>query len=152
MRSDAVAPELEVEPLATLSYALIVPRSILPDKSATGIDRVKELPYVQLDSDGDFTRRMDQLFAEHRLPAREVGRVESYSLAIEMAKVMEAATIVPKQAIKEFAADRFAAVELEGIARLDRELVVVSNKRTAQLNTRAKRAAIRLSRLFSRPF
>lgn len=149
VRSDAVTDDLEATPFPPLRYTLMVPRCVLPDKSATGIRSVRELPLVLIDGDGRFVRSVTRLLAQNELPTKIVGRVESFSLAVELAKVMSAATIVPKQAAREFAADLFAAVELEGLERLDRELAVVVSKQTAELNTKTRRAATRLGRMFA---
>lgn len=148
VRTDAVTEELEAVPFPTLRYALMVPRSVLPDKSATGIRAVEELPFVLIDGDGRFVRSVVRLMDGNELTTKVVARVESFSLAVELAKVMSAATIVPVQAVKEFAADLFASVELDGMGKLDRPLSIVVSRRTAELNTRARRAASRLGRLF----
>ena len=148
VRTDAVTEELEAAPFPTLRYALMVPRSVLPDKSATAIREVGELPFVLIDGDGRFVRSVIRLMERNELTTKIVARVESFSLAVELAKVMSAATIVPMQAVKEFAADLFASVELDGMGKLDRPLSIVVSRRIAELNTRARRAASRLGRLF----
>lgn len=148
VRTDAVTSELESVPFPTLSYVLMVPREVLPDKSATGIKNVKELPFVILDGDGQFVRNVTRLLEGHQLPFSIVGRVESFSLAVDLAKVMSAATIIPEQATKEFSAAHFASVELEGLINLNRSLALVFSRTTADLNPKTRRAALRLSRLF----
>lgn len=149
VRSDAVTEELEATPFPTLRYALMAPRSVLPGKSALGITSVGELPFVLIDGDGRFVRSVIRLMEQNELTMNVVARVESFNLAVELAKVMSAATIVPKQATTEFAADQFAVVELDGLEKLDRSLSVVVSKRTAELSTRARRAATRLGRLLN---
>jgi DNA-binding transcriptional LysR family regulator len=149
VRSDAVTDELEATSFPALRYALMVPRRVLPDKSATGIRSVGELPFVLIDGDGRFVRSVIRLMEQNELPLKVVARVESFNLAVELAKVMSAATIIPMQAASEFAADQFASVEIEGMGKLDRALSVVVSKRTAELSTRARRVATRLGRLFN---
>lgn len=149
VRTDAVTNELEATPFPSLRYVLMVPRSVLPDKSATGITSAGELPFVSIDGDGRFVRNVDRFMEENGLATTVLARVESFSLAVELAKVMSAATVVPAQAAKEFAADQFASVELEGMEKMDRALSVVVSKRTAELNNRARRAAVRLARIFA---
>lgn len=149
VREDAVTAEVESEAFPTLKYVLMVPRAVLPDKSATGIREVRRLPMVLIDGDGRFVRNVERLIERNELPVKVAARVESFSLAVELSKVMGAATIVPQQAAKEFAADIFASVPVEGMDQLDRRMAVISSKRTAELNPRARRASARLSRLFT---
>jgi hypothetical protein len=75
-------------------------------------------------------------------------RVESFSLAVEAAKVLGAATFVPVQAEKEFPVERFTSVEVTGLKEMDRALVVAVCRKTAEFNSRARRFALRLSRAF----
>lgn len=149
VRTDGVTAEVEGEPFPTLKYVLMVPRAVLPDKSATGIREVRRLSMVLIDGDGRFVRNVERLIEQNELPVKVAARVESFSLAVELSKVLGAATIVPQQAAKEFAADIFASVPVEGMDKLDRPMTVISSKRTAELNPRARRAAARLSRLFT---
>ena len=149
VRADAVTPELESFEFPALTYSLLIPRDILPDKSAAGLRAVKTLPFVLIDGDGRFVRGVKTLLEKNEIPAQVVARVESFSLATELAKTLSAATIVPQQASVEFAADRFAIAEIEGLAALTRPLSVIVSKQTAELSTHAWRAASRLSRLYS---
>ena len=75
-------------------------------------------------------------------------RVENFSLAVEAAKVLNATVFVPTQAEKEFPVEQFTPVALDAIRELDRPLAVVFGRKTAELNTRARRFALRLSRAF----
>src|SRR5690606_5580278 len=61
VRADAVTAELEAAPFPTLRYSLMVPRDVLPDKSATAIKAVKRLPFVCIDGDGRFVRNVTRL-------------------------------------------------------------------------------------------
>lgn len=148
VRADAVTVEMECQPFPTLKYILVVPRALLPDKSSTGIREVHQLPIVLIRGDGTFVRAVEHLIEQNELPVIVAARVESFSLAVALSKTMGAATIVPQQAVHEFAADIFAAVPLDHMQSLDRKMAVVSSKRTAELNPRARRASSRLSRLF----
>jgi DNA-binding transcriptional LysR family regulator len=148
VRSDAVTDELEQFPFLTLQYVLVVPRRILPDKSSSGIQNVSELPFVLIDGDGRFVNGVSRLLVANNLPVKVAARVESFSLAIEVAKVMSAATIVPQQAAREFPADSFASVSIAGIEKLDRSLSLVVSKERAKISTRAGRARQKLSRIF----
>lgn len=149
IRADAATMEFEVEAFPALTYALAVPRALLPEKSASAILNVRDLPFVSIDGDGAFVRAVTGLFTQHDLPVRIVGRVESFSLAVELAKSFPAATIVPKQAMAEFPSETFAQVALEGMAKLDRPLAVICNKQAVLLSSTLRRNAARLARLFS---
>lgn len=148
LRDDAVSEEIEAYPFATLTYALVVPRSFLPDKSATGIKEVDVLPMVGLTGEGQFVRRMERVLAKNELTPRVVARVERFSLAIDLAKTLGVATFVPANAVAEFPSETFAPVSLDQSGLMDRKLVIGASKRTAAINNRSRRAALRISRAF----
>jgi DNA-binding transcriptional LysR family regulator len=149
IRKDAVTDELESRSFATLSYVMMVPRTVLPDKSATTVEAVRRLPLVLIAGEGNFVSSVERLVKRNKLPSEIVARVESFSLAVEMAKVLDAATIVPMPAAKEFSAETFTKVSLEGMSTLKRPLSIVYGKRTAALNPRVAGVASTLSRMFS---
>lgn len=151
IRRDAISDNLEILPFPTLRYILMVPRSVLPDKSAEGIRAVRLLPYILLTGDGQFVQGVDRLFKANRIPIKAVAQVESFSLAVEAAKSIGAATFVPVQAENEFPPELFAKVILEGMSSINRELAIAYSRKTAELNTRAARFALRLSRGFAQP-
>jgi hypothetical protein len=126
----------------------MVPRAALPEKSAAGILSVRVLPFVSITGAGQFVRAVDKIIEANRLPLKILSKVESFSLAIEVAKVLGAATFVPSQAESEFPTDQFTPVALDGMDALNRKLVVAFSKKTTELNTRAKRFAVRLSRAY----
>ena len=148
IRADARNDSLETAPFPTLRYVLMVPRSLLPEKSAAGIHAVKILPYVSIAGDGKLVRAFAKIADAGHLPLKTKCRVDSFSLAVEAAKVMTAATIVPSQAEGEFPAEHFTSVTLKGMDALDRKLTLAFSKRAAELNPRIRRFAIRLSRAF----
>lgn len=148
VRADAETDELECSPFPTLRYSLMVPRSVLPEKSAAGIQAVGDLPFVMLTGDGQFVRNIEQVAKTNGLSLNVRARVESFSLAVEAAKVLGAATFVPIQAEKEFPVERFTSVEVTGLRGMDRPLVVAVCRKTAEFNARVRRFASRLSRAY----
>lgn len=148
IRSDARNDTLELLPFTILKFVLMVPRSLLPDKSAAGIQAVRMLPFVSIAGDGQFVRAVKKVLETNALPIKTIGKVESFSLAVEIAKVMGAATFVPVQGEQEFPPDLFTPVKLSGMQSLDRKLSLAFSRKTTELNPRAKRFATRLSRSF----
>jgi DNA-binding transcriptional LysR family regulator len=148
IRADAANDGLECLAFPTLRYVLMVPRSELPDKSAAGINKVGTLPFVMLTGDGQFVRNVNNVAASNRLALQIRARVESFSLAVEAAKILNAATFVPAQAERDFSVEQFTPVTLEAIAQMDRPLAVAYDRKTAELNPRARRFALRLSRAY----
>lgn len=149
IRADARSDALELLPFPVLRYVLMVPRALLPEKSAAGILSVGLLPFVSITGDGQFVRTATKVIEASRLPLNVLSKVESFSLAVEASKVLGAATFVPSEAESEFPTDRFTAVTLEGMDALDRKLAVAFSRKTTELNTRAKQFAVRLSRTFT---
>ena len=149
IRSTAESDSLELLPFPVQRYVMMVPRSLLPEKSAAGILSVRVLPFVSITGDGRFVRAVEKIAEVNGLPLKTLAKVESFSLAVEVSKVLGAATFIPTQAAKEIPAAQFTPVTLEGMGALDRKLAVAYSRRTAELNARAKRSAVRLSRAFA---
>jgi len=148
IRADAASEDLERLPFPTLRFALMVPRSALPDKSAAGIQNARRLPFVMLTGDGLFVRNVERVSKANGLTLQVRARVENFGLAVEAAKVLSAATFVPIQAQKEFPPEQFTPVTLDAMEEMDRKLSVAYGRKTAELNTRARRFALRLSRAY----
>lgn len=148
IRADAGGDVLERLAFPTLRYVLMVPRSELPEKSAAGIHAIENLPFVMLTGDGQFVGNVERVAKANGLNLQIRVRVESFSLAVEAAKVLNAAVFVPTQAESEFPVEQFTPVALDAIREMDRPLAVVFGRKTAELNTRARRFAMRLSRAY----
>jgi hypothetical protein len=148
IRADAASDELERLPFPTLRFVLMVPRSELPDKSAAGIMNARVLPMIMLTGDGLFVRSAERVAKANGLTLQVRARVEGFGLAIEAAKILSAATFVPTQAQKEFPPEQFTPVALDAVDEMDRKLAVAYGRKTAELNTRARRFALRLSRAY----
>src|SRR6185437_4256470 len=65
VRSDAVDETLNIAATCSMNYKLMVPRSLLPGKSAAGFQMIKELPFALLNGDGTLMRRVQQLLAQN---------------------------------------------------------------------------------------
>lgn len=148
LRADAGGDELERLAFPAMRYSLLVPRALLPGKSAAGIHSVGSLPFVMINGDPQFSRATELVAEKNGFQLQVRVKVETFGLAIEAARILEAAVFVPSLAEKEFSMDQFAAVELDEMTLLERPLVVAFGKKTAELNTKAKRFAQRLSRVF----
>lgn len=148
IRADAGSETLERLAFPALQYVLMAPRSALPDKSAAGIQAIENLPFVMLTGDGQFVANVERVARANRLTLQVRVRVENFGLAVEAAKMLDAAVFVPTQAEKEFPIEQFTPVSLDAIREMDRPLAVAFGRKTAELNARARRFAIRLSRAF----
>lgn len=151
LRADAVTDGLATLPFPSLEYVLIAPRSILPERHGTTTGKLGVLPIVLLTGDGRFVQSAFKVARENGFDLRVVMRVESLSLAAAAAKTLEAAVFVPTQARGEFPADQYACLDVEGIRSLDRPLVVAYSAETEKINSRPRRFAARLSRIFETP-
>jgi|GEM_PF-817832 len=146
IRADAGGDALERLPFPTMRFVFMAPRSALPGKSAAGIHAVASLPFVMLNGDGRFVRGVEQVAKENGITLQIAVRVESFGLAIEAAKTLNAAVFVPADAEREFSIEQFTPVPLDKIRSLDRALAVAYGRKTAEFNSRARRYALRLSR------
>lgn len=146
IRADAVQDAFAALPFVSLEYALVVPRSLLPEKSAAGIRHLGRLPVAVLASEGQFAQSASELASRNGLKLDVRIRAESFSLLIESLMSLDLAAFVPKPSLKEFPSERFAVIELDGIERLTRQLRVVYDPRAAAMRDNIKRIAAKLAR------
>lgn len=147
IRADAVDDTFAALPFVSLEYALVVPRALLPEKSAAGIQHLGKLPVAVLASEGQFVQSATELALRNGLKLDVRMRAESFSLLVESLQSIDLAAFVPKRSLKEFSSERFAVIELDGIERLTRPLRVVYDPRAAAMRDNIKGMATKLSRV-----
>mgnify|MGYP001618556460 CR=1 FL=1 len=138
VREDAVEESLAAVPCGALEYVFIVPRSLLPGRSAAGIDHTKKLPLAALAGEGQFARNSIELLKRNGIEPIVRLLMQNFSLIIEAVRSAEVAAFIPEPAIQDFPQDRFAVVDLDGIGRLGRRLHLVYEPTASSLRPVAR--------------
>ena len=145
VRKDAVDASLTALPCGLLRYCLVVPRKLLPGRTAAGLQHLGRLPFAMLSGDGVLARGVQLLAEEMGFELDVRIRAENYSLLISAIETADLATVVPTAAIAALSKERFAIVENENLKRLTRDLVIVYSPHAADLRESIRQLAPRIS-------
>lgn len=149
VRHDAVDQALTAVPCGSLSYAMVVPRNLLPGRTAAGLQHIRSLPFAMLSGDGVLARGVAALAKKSEIQLDIRVRAENFSLLITAIESATLATVIPEPAVKSLSKERFAVIEMDGITTLKRNLALVFSPDAANLRQSIRRAAPRLSELLS---
>jgi len=108
-----------------MSYALVVPRKLLPGQTAAGLQLVRRLPFAILTGDGVLTRGVTALAKSMDIQLYIQMRAENFSLMVSAVENATLAAVIPAPAVKGLSKETFAVIEAEGIASITRSLAVV---------------------------
>jgi DNA-binding transcriptional LysR family regulator len=147
VREDAVEESLASIGSGALDYAFVVPRNLLPGRSAAGIEQVKRLPVAAITGGGQFARNSLDLLKRNGIEPVIRLRTQSLSLVIEAVRTASVAAFVPEPAARDFPQDHFAVVELEGLNRLGRRLHVVYEPAASALRPVARALGSKIAQI-----
>lgn len=147
VREDAVEESLASISSGALDYAFVVPRDLLPGRSAAGIEQLKRLPVAALSGNGQFARNSLDLLKRNGIEPVIRLKTQSLSLVIESVRTASVAAFVPEPAARDFPQDHFAVVELEGLSRLGRRLHVVYEPSASALRPVARALGSRIAQI-----
>lgn len=148
VRKDAVEPTLNALPCGSLSYALVVPRNLLPGRTAAGLQLVRRIPFAMLNGEGVLAKSVIALAKKMDLQLDIRVRAENFSLLISAIENATLAAVLPEQAVPSLSKERFAAIEMDDLKTLTRELVLVHSPEAAELRGVIRRLAPRISAMF----
>ncbi len=148
VRKDAVEPTLNALPCGSLSYALVVPRNLLPGRTAAGLQLVRRIPFAMLNGEGVLAKSVIALAKKMDLQLDIRVRAENFSLLISAIENATLAAVLPEQAVPSLSKERFAAIEMDDLKTLTRELVLVYSPEAAELRGVIRRLAPRISAMF----
>jgi DNA-binding transcriptional LysR family regulator len=149
VRRTALDEDLASATCGKMDYRLVVPRALLPGRSAAGFELVRKLPMALLGGDGEFAKGVQALAAKNNRELEIRFRAASFSLVIAALQHLELAAIIPAAAVNELSKERYAAVEFASIENLTRELVLIHNPKAAQLRESIRRTAARVGKVLS---
>lgn len=147
VRKDAVDDSMGVLPCGSMRYSLVVPRNLLPGRTAAGLEAVKSLPFALLTGDGVLASGVLKLAARLGLSLDVKVKAENFSLVVSAIQNVDLAAVLPVGAVAGLSKERFTAVAMEGIETLTRELVLVYLPQAAELRQSIRRLAPRIASL-----
>ena len=132
-----------------MDYCLVVPRTLLPGRSAAGFKMAKSISFAVLAGEGALARQVTALAKDNGYSISVRLKLENFTLLIEAMENGDFASVLPITAASRLSQERFAIVELPGIEKLRRKLVVVIEPKSAALRENVRRAAQRVAKLLS---
>jgi DNA-binding transcriptional LysR family regulator len=148
VRKEAADDSLTVLPCGSLAYALVVPRKLLPGRTAAGFLLLQKIPFALLAGDGVLAKGVLALAAKMKVKLDVRVRAESFSLLVSAIENSELAAVIPIPAVAGLSKERFAIIETEELKSLTRELALVYSPQAAALRESTRRIAPRISSLF----
>jgi len=147
VRSDAVEDPLVGVSVGFMDYSWVVPRSLLPAKSAAGVHLLKEIPVALLAGDGKLVKAVMAVAAQNQINVAVKVFADSFGLIIEAVQNGDLAAVLPARAAKTLSKERFAILELGGMQDLRRNLSLVYDRRVADIRDSIKRVAGRIAKV-----
>jgi DNA-binding transcriptional LysR family regulator len=149
VRKDVVDDSLNTVPCGAMKYALVVPRTLLPGRTAAGLETVKRLPFGLLTGDGVLAQGVLKMAAQLGVDLDVKIKADRFSLLLVAIENADLAAVLPAPAIPLLSMERFAVVELDGVEILARDLVLVHSPHAAELRPAMRRMAPRIAALLS---
>jgi DNA-binding transcriptional LysR family regulator len=148
VRKEAVDDSLSMLPCGSLAYALVVPRKILPGRTAAGFQLLQRIPFALLTGDGVLAKGVLALAAKINVKLDIRVRAEGFSLLVSAIENADLAAVIPVPAVAGLSKERFASIEIEELKSLTRELALVYSPQAAELRGNVRRIAPKISSLF----
>jgi DNA-binding transcriptional LysR family regulator len=139
IRKDAIVSPLKSATLGTLTFTLVVPKSLAPRREKLSLaDALTHLPFATHTSDGQFTDKLREL--TKRLGAELQPKLICQSFPQSLAAVRSGgfASILPTLALKELEPGSYTEIATSELNDLRREIVLAWNARLVSVrpNTR----------------
>lgn len=151
LREDAVPQGVSSEFLVAMEFFLVVPRQLLPQKSAGGLQLLRMLPIAATSGEGRLNSAIQILAKKEGFKIRYAARVPTLDLVREAVLEGNVAGILPKSILSEFDHERFAKMEFEEIKQLKRNLVLAFHPMVAQNRSIISRTVEAIRKAYSSP-
>ena len=148
VRKEAVDDSLMKLPCGSLAYALVVPRKLLPGRTAAGFQLLQKVPFALLAGDGVLAKGILALAARMSVKLDVRLTAENFSLLVSAIENANVAAVIPVPAVAGLSKERFAVIETEELTSLTRELVLAYSPQAAELRENIRKLAPRISALF----
>lgn len=150
VRNEAADDSLTTAPCGSLAYAFVVPRKLLPGRTAAGFQLLEKVPFALLAGDGVLAKGILALAARMNVNLDIRLTAENFSLLVSAVENANVAAVIPVPAVAELSKERFAVIETQELASLTRELVLAYSQQAAELRSNIRQIAPRISALFRR--
>ena len=147
VRKDGTDDSLNILPCGFMKYILVVPRALLPGRTAEGIRLLAKIPFAMPSGDGVLTRSIRSLMDSAKITIDIQMEAENASLLIAAIENADFAAVVPAAAWADLSNERFAVVSIDGIESLTRSLVLAYSPEAAAVRESIRRLAPRISTL-----
>ncbi|HUA68999.1 MAG TPA: LysR family transcriptional regulator [Candidatus Saccharimonadales bacterium] len=152
IRKDGADDSLKILPCGVMKYIFVVPRLLLPGRTADGFRLLPKIPFAMPSGDGVLTRGIRNVMDSARVSLDIQMVAENASLLIAAIENADIAAIVPAAALADLSNERFATVPIEGIDSLTRSLVLAYSPEAAAVRENIRRLAPRISGLLQNAF
>jgi DNA-binding transcriptional LysR family regulator len=146
VRKDAAKAPLRTAACGEMTYTLVVPRRLLPEKSAAGLRLLGVLPFGMITGDGVFTKGIEDIAAKAEVRLDIQLRAENFGLLAAAMEHADIAAVLPTVAATKLSAERYAIVEMPELAELRSELCIVFELAAAELRAPIRTAVSRLAK------
>ncbi len=130
IRKDAVAGPLKSATLGTLTFTLVVPKSLTSRREKLSFaDALTRLPFATHTSDGQFTKKLREIAKELGSEMQPRLICQSFPQALAAVRSGGFASVLPTLALKELEAGSFTEVSANELDGLRRDVVLAWNAR-----------------------
>jgi len=150
IREDAADDSLKILPCGSMNYVFVVPRALVPGRTAAGFQLLPTIPFAMLSGDGILTKNILNLAKKTGVNLDVQIEAENISLLIAAIKNADFAAIIPAPALADLSKEQFTVVEIDDMKMLTRELVLAYSPEAAQLRESIRGLAPRISALIQR--
>jgi DNA-binding transcriptional LysR family regulator len=118
VRKEAADDSLAALPCGSLAYALVVPRKMLPSRTAAGFQLLQKVPFALLTGDAVLAKGVLALAEKVNVKLDIRVRSESFSLLVSAIENADLAAVVPFPAVAGLSKERFSSIEMEELKLL----------------------------------
>ena len=150
VRGNAVGSGLETAPLGRLDYCAVVPAALVKGRARPSLKEVlADIPMAVQVSDGQFNRRLREIASEMGLAFRPALACQSFPQAASAVKSGMFAAILPRLAMEDLPGKTYVPADKGALDRLQRDIVLAWNPRTARVRPHATRLLDQMQGLLS---
>jgi DNA-binding transcriptional LysR family regulator len=147
VRDDAHLDGLDSHSVGEMRYALVVPRTILPQGRTEDIFLLKALPVGLLASDGRLKQGIEDLARSQGFSLNVKLVADSFALLLDAAPRARCAVVLPSALASELPAAQFAVVNPPEFSKLNRRLSLIANPGVMALRSGLRRVAENIKRV-----
>jgi len=148
IREDVLSADHKSDFFCNLEFKLVVPRSLLREKMASGIEILRSLPVGMLSGEGTYATAIGRLAKDANINLKIAVKVPAFPQMCEIMRTGNIGGIVPSWHALEFPSDQFAIPDLDELKTLSKKLVLAYHRKTAELRPSIRNIAIRFKSIW----